>query len=87
MNLLELAQRNHAATVRRGLINEFTRKETFILKLYEEVGELAQTTNDKDEAEELAGIMTVCLCFAHHYSIDIQGALEMVALKNENRED
>lgn len=87
MNLQELAQRNHAATVKRGLITEFTRKEEFILKLYEEVTELSQTTNDKDEAEELGDIMTVCLTFAYHYSIDIQGALEMVLNKNENRED
>jgi hypothetical protein len=50
MNLLKLAQRNHSATVKRGLVSEFTRKDEFILKLYEEVWELAKTTNDKDEA-------------------------------------
>lgn len=87
MNLQDLAQRNHAATVRRGLVSEFTRKDEFILKMYEEVGELAQTKTDQHEAEELADIITVCLCFAYHYSIDIEGALEMVAIKNETRED
>jgi NTP pyrophosphatase (non-canonical NTP hydrolase) len=87
MNLPELAQRNHSATVRRGLITEFTRKDEFILKMYEEVTELAQTKTDQHEAEELADIVTVCLCYAYHYSIDIEGALEIVALKNEQRND
>lgn len=85
MNLTEIQRRNYAATQRRGLIDQFTTKQDFILKMYEEVTELAQTETDSHEAEELADIVTVCLCYAFHFDIDLMGALEAVVIKNEQR--
>jgi len=87
MTLLEIARRNYEATVKRGLINEFTRKNDFFLKMYEEVTELAQTTNEKDEAMELGDVISTCLTFAYHFNIDIMKSLENMVIKNENRKD
>ena len=87
MTLLEITRRNYEATVKRGLITEFTRKDDFILKMYEEVTELAQTTNEKDEEMEMGDVISTCLTFAYHYNIDIIKSLENVVIKNENRKD
>ena len=87
MTLIEITRRNYEATVKRGLITEFTRKDDFILKMYEEVTELAQTTNEKDEEMEMGDVISSCLTFAYHYNIDIIKSLENVVIKNENRKD
>lgn len=87
MTLLEIARRNYEATVKRGLITEFTRKDDFILKMYEEVTELAKTTNEKDEGMEMGDVISTCLTFAYHFNIDVMKSLENVVIKNETRKD
>lgn len=85
MTLLEIQERNYAATVRRGLINPKTTKDEFYNKIIEEVVELLYHTDSENEAEELADIITVCLSYAKHYNIDFMNALRRVTIKNENR--
>ncbi len=85
MTLLEIQNRNYTATVRRGLINPKTTKGEFCDKMIEEVNELFNHTDSENEAEELADIITVCLCYAKHYNIDFMNALRKVTIKNENR--
>lgn len=86
MTIHEIQSRNHSATVRRGLLSEFTTKQEFTLKLFEEVAEFARTETDEHEAEELADVMIVCLTCAKHYGIDIMNEMRKKTLKNESRE-
>lgn len=83
-----LQKRNYESTVKRGLINQNTTIEDFLLKLYEEIGELHKEllvgSFDKIKLE-LADVILVSLNFAYHYEIDIMEILEKKISINENR--
>jgi len=86
LTLKEIQQRNYNATVRRGLISDNTTIYEFFKKLEEEKNEFF-FAESADEPEELADVIIVCLCYAKHYNIDIQKALEEKTLYNEKRKD
>lgn len=85
MTIHEIQNRNYLATVKRGLIDHETRKAEFIAKMYEEIEELQFYKPIENEAEELADLITVCLCYAKHFNIDFMNALRKVTIKNGNR--
>jgi len=90
MDLKEIQLRNYNATKRRGLITPNTTELEFLYKLYEEVTEFEfeiAFTNDNKKPLELADIIIVCICYAKHFNIDIQKALEQKTLINEKRKD
>jgi NTP pyrophosphatase (non-canonical NTP hydrolase) len=81
-----LSSRNHAATTRRGLITPQTTRREFILKIYEEVKELTEAIpGTPHEAEELADVILVCLCYAAQFNIDIDKAMKKKVTYNETR--
>ncbi len=86
----EIARRNYAATVRRGLITPETTKDEFIDKMREETDELgiAVLNSDKmNEREELADIALVCFATAQHYGIDLIDEMRKKVEFNEKRQD
>jgi len=80
-----LIKRNYKSIVKRGLIDENTRFEQFISKLYEEVNELHHNVSDANLREELADVILVCLNIAEHYQIDIEKEMINKIKINENR--
>ena len=89
MTIQEITDRNYAATVKRGQINEKTCSYEFINKLFEELYELGDSNHSEvlfDE-KELADITLVCFAMAKHYEIDLIKTMEEKMLYNEQRID
>jgi len=80
-----LIKRNYQSIVKRGFIDENTRFEDFMVKLYEEVNELHHNISDENLREELADVILVALNMAEHYNIDIEKELINKIKINENR--
>lgn len=80
----EIARRNYAATVRRGLITPETTKWEFIRKIREETDEL---NADCEAWDELADITLVCFAMAQHYGIDLIDEMRKKVEFNEQRQD
>jgi len=85
----ELIETNYKSIIKRGLINKKTTSNDFIMKLEEEVQEFieAEKYNLKNENEELADIILVCLNYAKHYDIDIEKELKNKITINTKRND
>jgi len=85
----ELIETNYKSIIKRGLINKETTSNDFIMKLEEEVQEFieAEKYNLKNENEELADIILVCLNYAKHYDIDIEKELKNKITINTKRND
>lgn len=83
----QLIEENYASIVRRGLITHKTTADDFIDKIKEELEELieAHNFNMKNEAEELADVILVCLNYAKHFNIDIEKKLKQKIQTNKNR--
>lgn len=83
----ELIEENYASIVRRGLITHNTTASDFIDKMKEEVEELIEANkfNMKNEAEELADVILVCLNYAKHFNIDIEKKLKQKIQTNKTR--
>lgn len=83
----ELIEENYASIVRRGLITHNTTASDFIMKMKEEVEELIEANkfNMKNEAEELADVILVCLNYAKHFNIDIEKKLKQKIQTNKTR--
>jgi len=91
----ELIERNYAATVKRGLINEDTDKIDFLLKIEEEFDEVYEeffkSKIDQFDlqkyASELMDLAAVCINNVKHLGLDPIKEFEKVVIKNETRED
>lgn len=89
MELQEIIDRNYAATVRRGQINDNTSNLEFIEKLEEEVKELKYSLmfDGSFDKLELADVELVCTAMAKHNNIDSLKVMEEKMLFNEKRKD
>lgn len=82
----EVAQRNYAATERRGLITMDTEIFEFSDKIHEEATELFKSIHSLGfDPSELADVSLVCDAMALHYAIDLQSEKERKMLINETR--
>lgn len=85
----EIIELNYQSTVQRGLITPSTSIQDFFDKISEEQAELIEAfydnCNKPDWVEELADVILVCLNFARHYKIDIEGELKKKIDKNFKR--
>ena len=89
MDIQEITNRNYAATVKRGQINEKTCSYEFINNLFEELYKLEDTNHSEvlfDE-KKLADVALVCFAMAKHYEIDLIKVMEEKMLYNEIRKD
>jgi len=86
----ELIERNYAATVKRGLINENTEVFIFLEKAEEELRECIDAyyyEGDDRYAEELIDLASVCFNQIKNMGLDPIKEFEKVVIKNETRED
>ena len=83
-----LIKKNYESIVARGLISTSTSMLDFCRKMSEEGIEFIQAVKDKDkkqQKEELADVILVCLNIAHHYGWDIESELFKKVEINEQR--
>lgn len=82
-----IIEQNYRSIVKRGLINDNTKRLDFVLKLEEETQEFidAFLYDNGNEKIELADVILVCLNIARHYHIDIETELKNKIEINKNR--
>ena len=82
-----IIEENYKSILKRGLIDKYTNREDFVIKLEEEVQEFTDAFlyNNGNEKEELADVILVCLNIAKHYDIDIETEIKNKIEINKNR--
>lgn len=88
-DIQQLIDRNYAAQIRRGQINDKTTFSDFKLKIVEELKELSKSyyENNNFDPKELIDIILVCFSMAEHFNINIMQVLSDKVAYNEKRED
>ena len=88
MEIKEIVGRNYYATKKRGQINTDTTSIDFLIKIEEELEELAESCIGNDfDVKELADIVLVCFAMAQHNKIDLLDAMKNKMKYNEIRID
>lgn len=88
--MTELIQRHYNATVKRGLITDYTSLEEFRDKLKEEIEEfydsdIYENTIDGDMAQEALDIVGVIFNMLIHNGYDIESEFKNNVERQENR--
>jgi NTP pyrophosphatase (non-canonical NTP hydrolase) len=90
MTIEELIDRNYAAQVKRGQINNESTFWNFSDKIQDELNEFDESyiqTNKDFDSKELIDIMLVCFSMAKHFGIDWQQVMKDKVEYNEKRLD
>ena len=93
--IIKLIRRHYQATVKRGKITSKTRTAHFLIKMFEEDGEMYQeishyiaSSDQKDEMiQETIDSVMVRLNFLQHINVDVEDALLQNTIKQETRKD
>jgi NTP pyrophosphatase (non-canonical NTP hydrolase) len=90
MTIQELIDRNYAAQIKRGQINNESTFWNFSDKIQDELNEFDDSyiqTNKDFDSKELIDIMLVCFSMAKHFGIDWKQVMKDKVEYNEKRED
>jgi hypothetical protein len=90
MTIQELIDRNYAAQIKRGQINNESTFWNFSDKIQDELNEFDESyiqTNKDFDSKELVDIMLVCFSMAKHFGIDWQQVMIDKVEYNETRLD
>ena len=90
MTIQELIDRNYAAQIKRGQINNESTFCKFSDKIQDELNEFNESyiqTNKDFDSKELIDIMLVCFSMAKHFGIDWQQVMTDKVEYNEKRLD
>jgi hypothetical protein len=89
-DIQELIDRNYAAQIKRGQINNESTFWKFSDKIQDELNEFNESyiqTNKDFDSKELIDIMLVCFSMAKHFGIDWKQVMKDKVEYNETRED
>jgi hypothetical protein len=89
-DIQELINRNYAAQIKRGQINNESTFWNFSDKIQDELNEFDESyieTNKDFDSKELIDIMLVCFSMAKHFGIDWQKVMTEKVEYNETRLD
>lgn len=73
--MINLLKRHYQSIRKRGLIKDNTKDFEFILKMDEELNEIADAKTKKERIKEVVDLMTVCTNYLIHQKQDIEKLL------------
>ena len=73
--MINLFKRHYQSIRKRGLIKDNTKDFEFILKMDEELNEIADAKTNKERIKEVVDLMTVCTNYLIHQKQDIEKLL------------